>query len=453
MTTRRHRAAAYGQGLLIFWAIITLIVLVVIGTVAMRFMGAKKGGFGGGPVAVNTITLTPQPLDITYTAQGTVQATRRIAMNPEIAGIITRINVTEGQFVSAGTPLLTLKAQRQAAGVAQSRAGLAASQQAVHAQRTLIHQAQASVDAAEAQAQLAKQEFSDYEKLHQQDVISRLELDQKRTATTQATAQLTQAKAQLAQANVQLAQSKATQQQASAMVQEQQSAYGETILRAPFSGVVGEIVVDPGDYVMLTEAVLTLVNPNSQLEVSFTVPEQDVAQLSRNQSITITPSRPSTLKTTEALPTGRGVITFIDPIINPQTRTATIKARLTQTPAALRRDGQFVTVNVVTETLPNALLVPESAVFPQGEKYYVYVVGQSNSDKAPQPTAVLTEVTPGERFKRSVALLSGVTAGQQVVTDGLIKLTDGAPLMLPNTPPSKTSTSSSAPTPPTDDKE
>jgi membrane fusion protein (multidrug efflux system) len=88
----------------------------------------------------------------------------------------------------------------------------------------------------------------------------------------------------------------------------------------------------------------------------------------------------------------------------------------------------FARVQVLLETRPNAVLVPEQAIWPQGRDTFVYRVVDGK--------AALTKVDIGLRRPGEVEILKGLAANDTIVTDGQIKLKDGAPVMvLPSQPP------------------
>jgi membrane fusion protein (multidrug efflux system) len=90
----------------------------------------------------------------------------------------------------------------------------------------------------------------------------------------------------------------------------------------------------------------------------------------------------------------------------------------------------FARVQVLLETRPNAVLIPEQAIWPQGRDTFVYRVVDGK--------AALTKVDIGMRRPGEVEILKGLAANDTIVTDGQIKLKDGAPVMvLPSQPPAQ----------------
>lgn len=416
----------------IFWLAIASLVI-ILGVVVFFRMQPPAGRMDPKTMAhaVSVARLKPESIDVTFTTQATVEATQRVAMNPEIQGVVTRIYVREGQAVRQGQPLIQLKNNRQQAELQASQAGVLAYQQAITSQQAGIAQTQADVAAAKAAATLAEQEFNDYQKLYQEDIISRLELDQKRASLTSAQAQLTAAQRRLDQAKALKQQANAQLKQARANVSSQIASKDETLIRAPFNGRIGQIMVDVGDTVTIAESIISIVG-NGGSEIAFDVPERLSQQVAIGQPIMVFQATPLTLDNDKRqnTPLGESSVRFIDPIIDPMTRTFTVKGPLASTSNQPWIDGQFVNAQLVLETHNNAVVLSESALVPQGEKTYVYKVNFGELPKTTKgkrsKTAVFTEVTLGARQAGRVEILKGLSHGDIVVTDGVLKLFDGA---------------------------
>jgi HlyD family secretion protein len=149
---------------------------------------AGQGGWHMPPPIVGVSVAAGQPWTITYTATGTLEANNKVDLNSEMPGTITRIPVQEGDTVRRGQVLMRMKADKQLAQVQQSVAGIQASQGNIEQQKADINQAKARVDNTLVRMKLAQSELQRYEKLYQEQFVSQLELDQKRTNFDTATA-------------------------------------------------------------------------------------------------------------------------------------------------------------------------------------------------------------------------------------------------------------------------
>lgn len=386
------------------------------------------------PPVVETTRATEQGWTVTYTASGTLEANNKVDLNSEAPGVITQILVREGETVRAGQILMRFKADKQLAQVQQAAAGIAASQGTLEQQKAGINQIQSLANSAQVKLKLAESELGRYKQLYQGEFISQLELEQKRASFETASAdyqstlqQLNVARAQYDHAASSLAQSRSSYRYNLALA-------GETVIRSPFNGVVGSKFVDLGDYVAPTEKLITVVDP-SVYRITFTVPEKYLQNLRLGLSARVT---------FEGLgdKAFQGQVSFIDPVIDPNAHTVKVKATIPASPGL--RDGLFGTVKLAMSEIANAVVIPEEAIVPQGEKKFVYVVrheiykprmteGES-SEKSKKPAAEkpkaatdvahLQEVTVGYREAGKVQIEAGLKPGDRVIVNGLQKVSD-----------------------------
>lgn len=194
---------------------------------------------------------------------------------------------------------------------------------------------------------------------------------------------------------------------------------GKTTIVAPFSGIVGLRQISPGAYVRAGDDIVRLENVSS-VKLDFRVPESYLSKLKPNQEVSIK---------TDAFPNEdfKGRIFALEPGVDEKTRTVLARA-LIPNPQNKLRAGMFARVNVLLETRANSILVPEQAIWPQGRDAFVYRVVDGK--------ATLTKIELGVRRPGEVEVLKGLSAKDMVVTDGQMKLKDGAPVtVLPMKPP------------------
>jgi membrane fusion protein (multidrug efflux system) len=416
--------------------------------VLFPFSGCAGGGKGWQmpPPVVETTRAAEQPWTVTYTATGVLEANNKVDLNTETPGLITEILVKEGDLVRAGQILIRFKADKQLAQVQQAAAGIAVSQGGVEQQQASVSQFQALVNSANVKVQLAKSELGRYEQLYADDFISQLELEQKRAAYHTAAAeyqsslqQLNAIRSQVSQASSNLAQSRSSYRYNLALA-------GETVIRAPFNGVIGSKYVDLGDYVAPTEKLITVVDP-SVFRVQFTVPERYLDQLKLGLPVKAT---------FEGLggKSFSGQVNFLDPVIDPEAHTVRVKALLPAAPGL--RDGLLANVSVALGEISDAVVIPEEAIVPQGEKTFVYVIqhevykptvledekleGKKKEARKPDEppsgpvdVAHLREVTVGYREAGKVQIKQGLAPGDRLIVSGLQKVSDN---LVVNTDPS-----------------
>ncbi|HCB14286.1 MAG TPA: efflux transporter periplasmic adaptor subunit [Gammaproteobacteria bacterium] len=205
----------------------------------------------------------------------------------------------------------------------------------------------------------------------------------------------------------------------------------KTVIQAPFDGVIGLRQVSPGAYIKPGDDIANLESIGS-MKLDFRVPETYLARLAAGQPLAIR---------VDAYPDQRfeGAIYAIDPALDEETRTVLLRARLPNKDNKLR-PGLFARVNLILERRENALVAPEQAIVPVGQMIFVYRVVDSK--------AVMTPVKLGLRRPGQVEILDGLQAGDLVVTDGQLKIRDGAPVAVippPDSPPDTAQPTNSPP--------
>ncbi len=196
---------------------------------------------------------------------------------------------------------------------------------------------------------------------------------------------------------------------AEASVQLAQAKLAKTDIRAPFSGIIGLRSVSVGDYVK-EGADLVNLEAIDPLKVDFRVPETYLRQIQVGQALQIT---------LDALP-GKsydGKVVAVNPLIDTAGRSVVIRARVGNQDTTLR-PGMFARVRLITKDQADAMVVPEQALVPQGNEQYVFKVIDGK--------VVRVKVETGQRRDSRVEVLSGLAAGDMVVTAGQLKIRDGA---------------------------
>ncbi|MGE4324004.1 MAG: efflux RND transporter periplasmic adaptor subunit [Sphingobium sp.] len=187
---------------------------------------------------------------------------------------------------------------------------------------------------------------------------------------------------------------------------------GDRVIRAPFSGWLSLRTVSAGAIVSAGTPIAT-VSDISRIKLDFTIPETRLSRIREGLAIRAVsaawPDRPFA-----------GTIATIDPVIDPTTRAVRVRAVLPNPDRALK-PGMLLTVSVVTGER-RSLALPELAVVGDGEERFVFVVDDGKAKR--------TRVGTGVRQNGLVEITGGVKQGQVIVTDGVVKLSDGAPVRL-----------------------
>ena len=314
--------------------------------------GGQPGG-PGSPVPVEVATAFADTVVDAIVATGQVEALQQIELRPDVEGRVVDLMFTEGARVTQGTPLLKIDDA----------------------------ELKAQVERARADRDLAKQSLD---------------------RTTQLLAEKAAATAELEQAG-------ATARSSQASLDLLELRLGRTVVRAPFSGVIGQRLVSLGDYVNSSSRLLTLQTVSPQ-RIVFSVPERYASALKVRQRVAFQVAA-LTGKSFEAR------VDFVDPVVTLPGRTIMVKALADNSQGSLQ-PGMFIEARLATEVRPSAIVIPEEAVAPTAAASWVWVV---EGDKVTR-----REVELGVRSPGFVEVRKGIDLGDRVVVGGLDQLMPGA---------------------------
>lgn len=199
---------------------------------------------------------------------------------------------------------------------------------------------------------------------------------------------------------------------ASAQAQSQliRAQISKTSVRAPFSGKIGLRNISPGTYITPTVLVAKLVN-TGKLKITFSIPEKYAAQVKSGTTIDFTVSGSTKIYNAK--------IYAIEPEVAVATRTLQIRAIADNTDGKLF-PGTFAEVKLPLNTIKDAIVVPSQAIVPiqDGKKVFVANMGKAKE--------VMVDATT--RTDSSILILSGLKAGDTLITSGVMSLKDEAPI-------------------------
>lgn len=322
------------------------------------------------PATVSTIEAKPVTWTPAIEAIGTANAAQGVDLTVETAGVVKEILFQPNQQIEGGTLLLRLDDVVQ----------------------------QADVVAAKTSADLERANLARAQELQGRGIQAESTLDQSRAAAEAAEAQLARAEAVLAQRR----------------------------LVAPFAGTIGLPRVDLGQYVTPGTIVTTLQDLSS-LRVDFSLPEQDLPNLTIGQKIEVRMEGSDDVFT--------GALTGIDPRVDPSTRLVALRGTIPDAGGKVT-PGQFVRIRVVLPAEDGVIALPQTALSSSLYGDYVYVVRPVEGAEAGEDGAIPQEVRqvfvqPGRRAAGQVEV-SGLEAGAQVVTAGQNRLSNGQPAIVNN---------------------
>ena len=370
--------------------------------------GKTKDREGSAParIAVSPTAAIQQPIARFVRATGTLTAEEEAGVAAETAGRVVATPIERGTPVAQGAELIRLSATETEAQLneAEANAGQIAARLGLAADKPFDVNAVAEVQNAKASFELAQSEFGRIRSLLDQRVVSQSEFDQRRTQMEAARQQYEVAKNGAQQQYQSL-------QAARARVALARKALADTVVRAPFSGLVAERLVSTGDYVTRGMKVVVVVRINP-LRAQLTVPEQFISAVAVGQPITFE---------VDAYP-GRqfdGKIRYVSPALKADQRALTIEA-VVPNPGHDLKPGLFATARLQQPKPTPAILVPAAAVQVTAGTSRVYVV---NADRAEDRV-----VTVGQSVGASVEITSGLKPGELVATTNISQLADGSPV-------------------------
>ena len=302
-------------------------------------------------------------------AVGTIQAVQGANLSAEVAGIVAEIHFNQGDHVTAGTPLLQLRADDD----------------------------NAKLESLNASAQLARVIYNRDQAQYRAKTISKQVLDM----------------------------DKANLEVAVANVNQQQALIDKKLVRAPFSGRLGIRLVDVGQFLDAGTAIGTL-QALDTVFVDFFLPQQALDVLKIGQRVSVkTDAYPTQTFT--------GTITVINPEIDVNTRNVQVRATLKNPKHKLlpgMYTSVNVATGLAQRyiTLPRTAITFN----PFGSTVYRVENSGKDEKGNPKLIAKQSFVTTGESRGDQIAVLKGVNEGESIVTSGQIKLRNGSPVSIDN---------------------
>lgn len=320
---------------------------------------------------VKTALANQQTMPINLFANGYVTAINTVDIRPQVQNIVREVHVQEGQDVRAGQLLITLDQRTELSGI----------------DRALAQVARDRADLADAEATLSRN----------QELL---------------------AKKFIAQAVIDTARSKVealrgTLAADQAAVKSSRIALDNSLVRASISGRIGLITVHPGSLAQPTALPMLTISQLDPIAVSFTLPERELSNLRVTYPQGNAPVNAQVAGAGEV----SGKLIFIDNAADAQTGTIRMKARFSNAERHMW-PGTFVSVRLVSRSLPEAIVVPAQAVVTGPVDKFIYLVQANNQVTMQKVTVVAIE--------NGKAAVTGIVAGARVVVEGAQNLRTGA---------------------------
>ena len=362
---------------------------------AMLFVVAVVAAAGGcskheskpverGPIVVTARTVLPRDAPVSFEYVGQTQSSRQVQIVARVNGFLERRLYAEGSLVKAGQVMFQQDPKPLQAQVAAAKAALAEQQ---------------------ARLKVAADNLARVKPLAERKALSQRELDDATGAAETAAAAVEVAKANLEQARLNLS---------------------YTTITTPVTGLSSFARVQDGQYINITDSQLTYVAQLDPMWVNFSLSENDMLAIrTEQQAGRLRLPQKDDFEVSVVLADGstfpkKGRITFANADYNQQTGTFMLRATLPN-PEGVLRPGQFVRVRVSGAVRPNAILVPQQSVLQGAQGHFVVTVDKDNR-------AQIRPVEVGTWDGDDWVIVKGLAAGDVVVTDGMVRLSPGAPV-------------------------
>ncbi len=329
------------------------------------------------PAPIHTYKTEAKDTPIILKAVGNVKAFTSVTIKSRVDGHIIRIHFLDGDTVEKGQVLYTIDPETY-----------------LFSQKGAL----ANVASDHASAELARKDYIRYRELYEKDVISKDEYEQKLTAyeTARKKMEADSAQADIAKRNVKF-----------------------TKVTSPINGIAGSTLLDEGNLIEADKDQLVVIKTITPASVDFYIPGHEI---DRVRSHYIDDELP-----VFATPSGtggkriEGVLTFVDNWINPDTGMIKLSAHFPNKDKNLW-PGMFVSIDLVLATQENAIRIPAQAVMRGPTGKFVYVVSKENATMRP--------VTTGMRIDDDVVINKGLGPDEVIVTDGMLRLFENAPVQI-----------------------
>jgi multidrug efflux system membrane fusion protein len=371
--------------------LIGLIALVILIGAGVHLRLASRASMQGrlfamaGPLPVSVARATTANVPVVIEALGTVTPLSTVDVRPQVSGPIIKLPFHEGERVAAGALLAQIDPRPYKAA---------------------LDQAQAQLERDRAALALARIDLARYKRLLAQDSIAEQTYADQAGTVNQDAATVDVDKAAVETAKLNLS---------------------YCYVKSPIAGRVGLRQVDLGNLVQANQTQdIVAVTQMQPMSVVFSVPQADLAGIFRQMSAGHTLVAQAYSENMKSL-IATGTLSSIDNQINTATGTLQMRALFGNRELQLFPQ-EFVNIKLVVDTLRNQVVVPGAAVQNGPSSNFVFIV-------RPDDTVTMRTVKTGPTFGNDITILSGLAAGETVVTDGADQLRDGAHVRIPGQKP------------------
>jgi membrane fusion protein, multidrug efflux system len=341
------------------------------------------------PAEVTVTVVAPHDTPVVFEYVGQTQSSHQVQIVARVNGFLEKRLYTEGAMVKAGQVMFLQDPKPFKASLDAYKGALAEQQ---------------------ARLQIADDNLAQVKPLAALNALSQKELNDATGQQQSAAAAVLSAKANVEQAQYNL---------------------GYTTISSPVAGYASYARVQEGQYLSGNSSLLTYVDQINPIWVNFSLSENDMLNFQSQQATgQLSDVKRNGLAVEVVLANGavypqKGRITFTNTDYNQQTGTFLVRATLPN-PDGVLRPGQFVRAHVSGATRPNAIVLPQQAVLQGAQGHFVIIVDKEGK-------AEIRPVQLGPWDGNNWFITGGLATGDVVVTDGVIKLSPGAPVKIVST--------------------
>lgn len=330
-----------------------LIAFSIIATIACKGKPEPAKPKEAPPVVVDVIIASLRGISNTVEANGTIVANEYVELHPEVSGRLTYLNVAEGHAVAQGTVIARINDADLQAQLSKSRV----------------------------QLDLAQKTADRYQKLLAVNGLNQADYDN-------ALNQVNSLKADM---------------------QYTQTLIDKTVIKAPFSGVLGLRQVSPGAYVSAANIIVTI-QQLSKVKIDFTLPEEFSDMIKKGQLVDVEVDAANQRRK-------KAMVIATEPQVNQATRNLKVRALLQDGTA---NPGAFVKVFIDAGGNKKAVMIPTNSIIPDDKNNQVILVKTGK--------ASFVNVKTGIRENNNVEIVEGIQPGDSVVVTGVLFARPKAPL-------------------------
>lgn len=334
------------------------------------------------PVPVLAAAVVKQAVEENISTFGTVQANASTTIRAQVTGMLNKVCFRKGQDIKKGQLLFEIDRGPFEAALKQMEA----------------NKARDDATLANAQKELKRQAD-----LLEKGIASTADFDKAQTDAAAAAAAVKADEAAIENSKLQL---------------------GFCTIFAALDGRAGDLLVDAGNLVKANDVALVTINQVQPIQVYFSVPQRDLQSVLKYMA-------EGALKVTVKLPgdgqaVEEGELTFVDNNVDTATHTAKLGATFANEHSRLW-PGLYVDVTLRLTERQNAIVVPTQAVQSGRDGRYVFVIA---TDAKGEKIAEIRTVTIGRAVDGKTIIESGLEGGEQIVTDGQVRLLPGAKVLI-----------------------